>query len=121
MSFELDSPFLTIPETAVLMRVKPRTLDNLRWRKEGPPYRRHGGRNSNHRDEALKGPKQRRQRLPGASENKDKPPRPDRTCGLQGPGIRSDKTDTPRMLLNLTASVPTGIYLLSVRQPKMGS
>ncbi len=37
-----DSPFLTIPEAAQLLRVKPRTLDNLRWSRNGPPARRHG-------------------------------------------------------------------------------
>ena len=36
--------FLTIPEAAQLLRIHRRTLDNLRWRGEGPRYRRHGGR-----------------------------------------------------------------------------
>jgi hypothetical protein len=35
-----DSPFLTIDETAELLRVKRRTLDNLRWSGDGPPARR---------------------------------------------------------------------------------
>jgi hypothetical protein len=64
MSYELDSPFLTIPEAAVLMRVRPRTLDNLRWRREGPPYRRHGGRILYHRDEVLEWSEQRSQNAP---------------------------------------------------------
>jgi len=91
MSYELESPFLTIPETAVLMRVKPRTLDNLRWRKEGPPYRRHGGRILYHRDEVLEWSKQRRARLPGGSDNKGKSPSLDRPCGPQRPRYRSEK------------------------------
>jgi predicted DNA-binding transcriptional regulator AlpA len=52
--FEDDhSPFLTIPETAQLLRVRPRTLDNLRWSRKGPPARRHGGRIVYHRSEVL--------------------------------------------------------------------
>ena len=83
MSYELDSPFLTIPETAVLLRVKPRTLDNLRWRREGPPYRRHGGRILYHRDEALEWSEQRRARMPRFSDNKAKSPSSDRSHGPQ--------------------------------------
>ena len=37
-----DSPFLTIDETAELLRIRRRTLDNLRWKDKGPPARRHG-------------------------------------------------------------------------------
>ena len=43
-------PFFTVEETAKLLRVKRRTLDNLRWKAEGPPWRRHGGRIVYHRD-----------------------------------------------------------------------
>ena len=39
-----DEEFLTVDEAAELLRVKRRTLDNLRWKKTGPPCRRHGGR-----------------------------------------------------------------------------
>jgi hypothetical protein len=35
--------------------------------------------------------------------------------------IGQKKTDSPRILLNITSSVPTGVYLVSLRQPKMGS
>ena len=83
MSYHLDSPFLTIPETAVLMRVKPRTLDNLRWRREGPPYRRHGGRILYHRDEVLEWSEQRRARIQRPSDNKAKAPSSDRASGPQ--------------------------------------
>jgi hypothetical protein len=34
-----DSPFLTIDETAKLLRVNRRTLDNLRWSGDGPASR----------------------------------------------------------------------------------
>ena len=48
-----DSPFLTIDETAKLLRIRRRTLDNLRWSGDGPPARRHGGRIIYHRREVL--------------------------------------------------------------------
>lgn len=34
---DCDSPFLTIDETAKLLRVNRRTLDNHRWKQTGPP------------------------------------------------------------------------------------
>lgn len=39
-----DESFLTIREAAERLRIKKRTLDNLRWQGTGPPFRRHGGR-----------------------------------------------------------------------------
>lgn len=39
-----DDPFLTTQEAADLVRIKRRTLDNLRWQGLGPKFRRHGGR-----------------------------------------------------------------------------
>lgn len=39
-----DEAFLTIREAAERLRIKKRTLDNLRWQGTGPPFRRHGGR-----------------------------------------------------------------------------
>lgn len=53
MSDEFDFPFLTIEEAARLLRVKRRTLDNLRWQRTGPPFRRHGGRVVYQREELL--------------------------------------------------------------------
>jgi hypothetical protein len=35
---DIDNPFLTIDEAAQLLRVSRRTLDNYRYRKQGPPY-----------------------------------------------------------------------------------
>jgi hypothetical protein len=89
MSYELDSPFLTIQEAAVLMRIKPRTLDNLRWRREGPPFRRHGGRILYHRHEVLEWSQQRRARLhrPPKTKGEIKPGWPD---GSQPGRDRSD-------------------------------
>jgi predicted DNA-binding transcriptional regulator AlpA len=68
-----DSPFLTIDETAALLRINRRTLDNLRWREEGPPARRHGGRIVYHRDEVLEWSERRRTRAPPAREKKVEP------------------------------------------------
>lgn len=59
MCDDRDSPFLTIDETANLMRVNRRTLDNHRWKKTGPPYRRHGGRIVYHRDDVIRWSEQR--------------------------------------------------------------
>jgi hypothetical protein len=63
-------PFLTIDETAALLRVKRRTLDNLRWSKEGPPARRHGGRIVYHRREVLEWSERRRTRAPLLGETR---------------------------------------------------
>jgi hypothetical protein len=38
------SPYLTVHEAAAFLRLRPRTLDNMRWRGIGPRYRKHGGR-----------------------------------------------------------------------------
>lgn len=63
MCDDTDSPFLTIDETAKLLRVNRRTLDNHRWKQTGPPYRRHGGRIVYHREEVLRWSDQRRPSL----------------------------------------------------------
>ena len=57
-----DDLFLTIEDAAKLLRVKRRTLDNLRWKNIGPPYRRHGGRIVYSRKELLEWSEQRRAR-----------------------------------------------------------
>ena len=41
---QMISPFLTTEEAANYLRLKERTLNNMRWRGEGPHYRKHGGR-----------------------------------------------------------------------------
>jgi predicted DNA-binding transcriptional regulator AlpA len=77
MTNEPDAPFLTIDETAHLLRIKRRTLDNLRWKGEGPPFRRHGGRILYHRDEVLEWSRQRRAARPRPGGDKDAPARGD--------------------------------------------
>jgi hypothetical protein len=44
MSERKSSPYLTVREAAEFLRLRPRTLDNMRWRGIGPKHRKHGGR-----------------------------------------------------------------------------
>jgi len=41
---KVASPFMTVPEAAEFLRLRRRTLDNLRWSGGGPRYQKHGGR-----------------------------------------------------------------------------
>jgi len=45
------SPYLETPEAARYLRLKKRTLDNMRWLGTGPRYRKHGGRIRYHIDD----------------------------------------------------------------------
>jgi excisionase family DNA binding protein len=38
------SPYFDTDEAALYLRIERRTLENMRWRGEGPRYRKHGGR-----------------------------------------------------------------------------
>ena len=38
------SPFLTTIEAADILRLKPHTLENMRWQGTGPKFHKHGGR-----------------------------------------------------------------------------
>ena len=44
MNDRSKSPFLTGPEAAKYLRLNVKTLNNMRWRGEGPNYRKHGGK-----------------------------------------------------------------------------
>ncbi len=44
MTEKPDNPFLTVAEAAAYLRLKKRTLDNMRWMGTGPKFRKHGGR-----------------------------------------------------------------------------
>jgi hypothetical protein len=44
MASPQPSPYYTVAEAALFLRLRPRTLDNMRWRGIGPKYRKHGGR-----------------------------------------------------------------------------
>lgn len=39
-----QSPYFDTDEAALYLRIERRTLENMRWRGEGPRYRKHGGR-----------------------------------------------------------------------------
>lgn len=73
-----DDPFLTIDEAAELLRVSRRTLDNYRYRKVGPPYRRHGGRIVYRLSDLIAWSEQRRVRHPKRDKSQEEPPLPDR-------------------------------------------
>jgi predicted DNA-binding transcriptional regulator AlpA len=92
-----DSPFLTIDETAELLRVKRRTLDNLRWSGDGPPARRHGGRIVYHRREVLDWSERRRTRKPPTKAPNKVPPRSDGGAGTRPAGHAGfpDEPPTP--------------------------
>jgi hypothetical protein len=45
------NPFLTVAESGAFLRLKKRTLDNMRWVGNGPNFRKHGGRVFYHIDE----------------------------------------------------------------------
>ena len=53
MAQRKESPFLTIEETANYLRIKERTLNNMRWREEGPHWRKHGGTVVYHIDDII--------------------------------------------------------------------
>jgi len=48
---EQTSPFLNVEEAAAYLRLKKRTLDNMRWQGVGPRFRKHGGCVVYHRDD----------------------------------------------------------------------
>ena len=43
------SSLFTTTEAAELLRLKPHTLENMRWQGTGPEHRKHGGRVFYHR------------------------------------------------------------------------
>lgn len=51
MAAEQASPFLNVKEAAEYLRLRKRTLDNMRWQGVGPRFRKHGGRVVYHRDD----------------------------------------------------------------------
>jgi excisionase family DNA binding protein len=49
---EIDvvSPYFTPAEAAAYLRMEKSTLNAMRWRREGPNWRKHGGKVLYHRD-----------------------------------------------------------------------
>jgi len=74
MTDDIDDPFLTIAEAAEVLRVSRRTLDNYRYRKQGPPYRRHGGRIVYRLSDLLAWSEQRRTRHQKGDKAPEAPP-----------------------------------------------
>ena len=90
-----DSPFLTIDETAELLRIKRRTLDNLRWKDKGPPARRYGGRIVYHRGEVLDWSERRRTRPRRPEDTANAPPQPGGPDGSEPAGDREPADRAP--------------------------
>jgi len=61
------SPFLTTTEAAQLLRLKPHTLENMRWQGTGPKFRKHGGRIFYHRTELKQWSEQNRRQSSSGS------------------------------------------------------
>ena len=74
MTDDMDDPFLTIDEAAQVLRVSRRTLDNYRYRKQGPPYRRQGGRIVYRLSDLLAWSEQRRTRHQKGDKGPEAPP-----------------------------------------------
>ena len=51
MNDSQKSPYLNVDEAGTYLRLKKRTLDNMRWMGTGPIFRKHGGRVFYHIDE----------------------------------------------------------------------
>jgi Helix-turn-helix domain len=60
MTDATNSPFLAVAEAARYLRLKKRTLDNMRWIGTGPAFRKHGGRVYYHFDELMQWSEERR-------------------------------------------------------------
>ena len=99
MTDDIDDPFLTIDEAAQVLRVSRRTLDNYRYRKRGPPYRRHGGRIVYRLSDLLAWSEQRRARYPKC--DKDHEATPVHNGGPRDRLVRApvpqDRRPTPRL------------------------
>lgn len=46
----VESPYFTAAEAAAYLRLEESTLNAMRWRKEGPNWRKHGGKVVYHKD-----------------------------------------------------------------------
>ena len=51
MARQRKSHWMTTHEAAEWLRLKPHTLENMRWQGTGPKFRKHGGRVFYHRRE----------------------------------------------------------------------
>ena len=111
------SIFFTIEEAAKLLRVHRRTLDNLRWKKEGPRFRRHGGRIVYELKDLLEWSEQRRARFEPAQKSQKRPLLTIAMLALGVPALTCPKAKVPTLLWNLSPSVPVGLYRLTAGLP----
>jgi Helix-turn-helix domain len=88
--------FFTIDEAAKLLRVHRRTLDNLRWKKQGPRFRRHGGRIVYELKDLLDWSEQRRARFEPAGQSKKTPSLRDGHACSWRPGAHVPKGKHPK-------------------------
>lgn len=49
MNRKSQLPLMNTAEAAAFLRLKPHTLENMRWQGTGPKFRKHGGRVFYHR------------------------------------------------------------------------
>jgi len=62
MCKQAPCPFLTVKEAAHFLRLKPRTLDDMRCQGPGPKFRKHGGRIVYHLDDLIEWSERSRRR-----------------------------------------------------------
>jgi hypothetical protein len=80
MCKQARSPFLTVKEAAHFLRLKPRTLDDMRGKPTGPKFRKHGGRIVYHIDDLIEWSERSRRRStsePDPDPDSDSDPDPD--------------------------------------------
>lgn len=66
--------FLIVDEAAKVLRMARRTLDNHRWQKTGPKFRRHGGRIVYRLSDLLEWSEQRAARTAAPDKSRSPPP-----------------------------------------------
>ena len=72
-----ESPFYTAREAAGYLRLEERTLNAMRWRNDGPGWRKHGGRVVYHKEELDRWSRDRGSNLEKRPEkNKNKSDKP---------------------------------------------
>lgn len=75
-----ESPYLTTKEAARYLRLEESTLNAMRWRKEGPAWRKHGGKVVYHIDDLDRWSRERHSnpaQLTIPRRRKDDPPHDD--------------------------------------------
>ena len=112
------TPFLTVEEAARYLRLKKRTLDNMRWMGTGPKFRKHGGSMSSRNGHSIAAATPRR--------NTEMTKR-FRSFTLVAAALaltflaaKPVINPSPILIWNASESVPIGWYFVSKRRPKTG-